>query len=598
MDKKNTLIGGLLIAAAFASLYLGQKLSPSPAPLPAGSAPVPAASPAASAAPTPATAAVTAGSAAFTTVTKDPAHATITTLENDYLSVHFTDLGGAIRDIGLRKFPAVLQKPEPYVINAVHADPMLAFVDFPGLDRHTAFALVSHSATEVVYRAVLDAQLEVTRRYTLVAAPDDKHDPYQLRAETTLRNLTDKLLPVSRLALSVGTISPVSETVYGQKISTGYSTGSNQTFINRTQLEGGSGFFGIGASETKAAISSGGPIAWAAIDNQFFAAILTPDQPGVGLVTTRVKLLPAAPDEQHNAFGLAGAAQFDVKPLPAHGESTFGLSFYVGPKEYRRLSNSDVFKADQDKIMQFGFFKFFSQILLTLMTWVHRGIPNWGLAIICTTLLLKIVFVPFTVAASRSAKRMQKIQPEMQVVREKFKDNPQKMQAATMELFKKHKVNPLGGCIPILITMPFFFGFYTMLQSAAELRFEPFLWAQDLSAADTVTHVFGLPINIMPLLMGATMIFQMRLTPQPSVDNAQAKMLKFMPWIFILFCYSFSCALALYSTINGLFTIAQQLVINRMKDAGDIASPTGIALEDAAALAGKPMKNITPKKKK
>ena len=167
-----------------------------------------------------------------------------------------------------------------------------------------------------------------------------------------------------------------------------------------------------------------------------------------------------------------------------------------------------------------------------------------------------------------------------------------------MELFKKHKVNPLGGCIPILITMPFFFGFYTMLQSAAELRFEPFLWARDLSAADTVAHVFGLPINIMPLLMGATMIFQMRLTPQPSVDNAQAKMLKFMPWIFILFCYSFSCALALYSTINGLFTIGQQLIINRMKDAGDIASPTGIALEDAAALAGKPMKNITPKKPK
>ena len=98
--------------------------------------------------------------------------------------------------------------------------------------------------------------------------------------------------------------------------------------------------------------------------------------------------------------------------------------------------------------------------------------------------------------------------------------------------------------------------------------------------------------------MGATMIFQMRLTPQPSVDNAQARMLKFMPWIFILFCYSFSCALALYSTINGLFTIGQQLIINRLKDEGDVASPGGIAMEDMAALAGKPMKNVTPKKKK
>ena len=318
----------------------------------------------------------------------------------------------------------------------------------------------------------------------------------------------------------------------------------------------------------------------------------------MGLLTRRVKLRPLAPDDQRNAYGLAAAAQFDVKPLPAHGSATLALSFYAGPKEYRRLSNTDIFKADQDKVMQFGFFKWFSQILLTLMTWVHQGIPNWGFTIIVTTLILKIVFVPFTLAASRSAKRMQKIQPEMQAVREKFKDNPQKLQAATMELFKKHKVNPVGGCIPILITMPFFFGFYQMLQSAAELRFEPFLWAHDLAAADTVGHVFGLPINIMPLLMGATMIFQMRLTPQPSVDNAQARMLKFMPWIFILFCYSFSCALALYSTINGLFTIGQQLIINRLKDEGDVASPGGIAMEDMAALAGKPMKNVTPKKKK
>jgi len=232
------------------------------------------------------------------------------------------------------------------------------------------------------------------------------------------------------------------------------------------------------------------------------------------------------------------------------------------------------------------------------MTWVHKWLPNWGLAIIVTTLILKVVFLPFTLAASRSAKRMQKIQPEMQAVREKFKDNPQKLQAATMELFKKHKVNPLGGCIPILITMPFFFGFFQMLRSAAELRFSPFLWAPDLASADTVAHVFGLPINIMPILMGATMVIQMRLTPQPSVDNAQAKMLKFMPYIFTLFCYTFSCALALYSTVNGVFTIVQQLVINRMKDEGDVASPAGIAMEDAAAIAGKPMKNVTPKKPK
>ena len=150
-----------------------------------------------------------------------------------------------------------------------------------------------------------------------------------------------------------------------------------------------------------------------------------------------------------------------------------------------------------------------------------------------------------------------------------------------------------GGCLPILVTLPFFFGFFTMLRSAAELRFQPFLWAPDLSATDTVAVLFGiLPLNIMPLLMGATMVIQMQLTPSPSVDNAQMKMMKFMPYVFILFCYSFSCALSLYSFINGLFTIGQQLVINRMKD------PVETAPAVATGPGGKPLKNVTPAKKK
>ena len=240
--------------------------------------------------------------------------------------------------------------------------------------------------------------------------------------------------------------------------------------------------------------------------------------------------------------------------------------------------------------MQFGFFSFFSKILLTLMTWVHQHmVASWGWAIVITTLILKFVFLPLTLSASKSAKRMQKIQPEMAALKEKFKDNPQKMQQATMELFKKHRVNPVGGCLPILITIPFFIGFFSMLQSTAELRFQTFLWATDLSAPDTVARLWGLPINIMPILMGATMIIQMRLTPQPTVDNAQAKMFKFMPYFFALICYNFSCALSLYSTINGLFTIVQQIIINRMKDPEPVA---------AVATGGgrRGMKNVTPKK--
>jgi YidC/Oxa1 family membrane protein insertase len=161
-----------------------------------------------------------------------------------------------------------------------------------------------------------------------------------------------------------------------------------------------------------------------------------------------------------------------------------------------------------------------------------------------------------------------------------------------MELFKANKVNPVGGCLPMLITLPFFFGFYRMLSSSAELRFAPFLWAHDLSAPDTVAVIpilGGIPINILPLLLGATMLLQMQLTPQPTVDNSQAKMMKFMPLIFMFVCYGYSCALSLYSTVNAMFTIVQQLVINRMKDAEPVVA--------AVAKGGKGLKNVTPKRK-
>jgi YidC/Oxa1 family membrane protein insertase len=167
-----------------------------------------------------------------------------------------------------------------------------------------------------------------------------------------------------------------------------------------------------------------------------------------------------------------------------------------------------------------------------------------------------------------------------------------------MEVFRKHKINPMSGCLPALITMPLFSAFFFMLPSAAELRFQSFLWAFDLSAPDTVGHLpgIGLPINIFPLLAAGAMMLQMRLVPTPTADNMQTKMMKWGMPIFLLFIwYSFSCALALYSTVNNLFAAGQQLVINRMRDTGDPAAATA----PATVPGGKrPMKNVTPARKK
>jgi YidC/Oxa1 family membrane protein insertase len=326
------------------------------------------------------------------------------------------------------------------------------------------------------------------------------------------------------------------------------------------------------------------------VKNQFFTSILTPDAPATSLITRRVKLLTALPDADHNAYGIAGAAQFELPALAAGASAKLGSNFYVGPKEYKRLANTDVFKADQDKVMDYGFFGWASKLLITLMTWMHSWAGNWGLAIMLTTLALKVLFIPLTLASTKSMKRMAKLQPELAALKEKYKDDPKKQQMATMQLFKDRKVNPVSGCLPQLLTIPFFMGFYSMLSSTAELRYAPFLWAHDLASPDTLLHLGPIPLNVLPLLLGVTMIFQMKLTPtSPTMDATQATMMKFMPIIFTFFCYSLPAALSLYSTTNGLFTIGQQLLINRMKDEEEPATP--------APAGGKPVKNVTPKKK-
>jgi YidC/Oxa1 family membrane protein insertase len=438
---------------------------------------------------------------------------------------------------------------------------------------------------------VLDGKLEVTRRYSLAPNQGDGSDPYQLRHETTFRNLGDQTAPLPRVAWNIGTAAPIGERDLGDMITSGHSNGKEQVFNARTRLEKSNGFFGIGASEQKPSIASPGPVVWGIVSNQFFTSILTPDEPASGLVTRRIKLVSTLQDEDHNAYGLTAAAQFDVKPLAPHGEAKLATNFYVGPKEYRRLANPAVFKADQDKVMQYGFFKFFSALLVTLMNWMHRVVPNWGVAIVLSTLLLKVIFLPLTIKATRSMKRMAKLQPLMVAIREKFKDNPAKQQSAMMDLYKEHKVNPMGGCIPMLIPFPFFIGFFSMLRSTSELRYAPFLWAGDLAAPDTVGHLFGIPINVLPILLTAMTFLQMRITPTPNADPAQAKMMQFMPLIFLFIYYSMPAALSLYSTANAIFTIVQQAIINRMKDDGDPATVT-------TGSDGRVIKNVTPPKRK
>jgi len=613
MDKKNMLIGGALMVCAIGFLIYGNRFAPPPpAPLPSATQTAPEAgpsgtpsSPGAAGAPAFSASPSSTNNATFAAIIKDNTDARVTTLRNEFVEVRLTDFGAAVRDVAFLKYPAVQGQPAPFVFNQLHADPMLAFVDFPGLDRSVRFERVSANSTEVVFQLILENRIEVTRRYSIRPAGAtlaESEDPYEIRHETTFRNLTDQTIALPRAAVSLGTAAPFSALDYGQYLNVGFFDGEDFRFNERSELQGG-GFmtnFGVGDRNPKPFIEQPGNVIWATVKNQFFAAILTLDQPGVGIVTRRVELPPFPGSTQTN-IGVAGSARIDLKALAPQGSSTFSGDFYVGPKEYKRLSG---FEQKQDKIMQFDRY-FFNRMLLsgyvgpfllTLLHSAHSVVPSWGWSIVLMTLFLKIITLPFTLAASRASKRMQKLQPQIQAVREKFKDNPQKLNQATMEIFKENKVNPVGGCLPILITIPLFVGFFAMLQSASELRFAPFLWANDLSAPDTVARIFGFPLNIMPLLMGVTMVVQMRLTPTPTTDNMQMKIMQFMPIMFTLFCYNFSCALALYSTVNGLFTIVQQLAVNKFTKDEPIAGAAAAA-KPAGGNPWKKTKNVTPKKK-
>jgi YidC/Oxa1 family membrane protein insertase len=608
MDKKNLTLGILFIAAAFATLILGGLNQPAPAPVGAPPPAAPASIAAGEtspegAAPAPALSAPsTAPASMLAALANDRADATATILANEFITVRLTDFGGAIQDVAFKKYPATYGSEQSFVFNQRRVAPMLAIAELPGLGANTRFELVSATATEVVYRTVFENRLEVIRRYVLPGA-NSEGDPYRIRHETTVRNITETTIQPPRLVLELGTTTLVSANDAGLYLNVATYDGDKAQVVERGDLQGGGFLHWIGISNNPpvAVLEQTRPIVWAAVKNQFFASIYTPDLAGQSVAVRNVELPPLEGSTRTDT-GITAAARFDLAPLAPGASLIHSGHFYVGPKEYTRLNQ---FGNREDKVMQFDRYFFnriflsgiFAPLLNKLMVWTHGFVGNWGMAIVLMTLLLKVVTLPLTLAASKSAKRMGKLAEPMKAIREKHKDNPKKQQEATLALFKEHKVNPAGGCIPILITMPLFVGFFAMLMGTAELRFQSFLWVTDLSAPDTVWRVPGLnlPLNIMPLLMGATMIIQMRLTPQPTAtEGPQVMIMKIMPWIFTLICYNFAAGLALYSTINGIFTIGQQLAVNKFtKD-----EPVGISPASIATRTGKALKNVTPNKKK
>ena len=305
-------------------------------------------------------------------------------------------------------------------------------------------------------------------------------------------------------------------------------------------------------------------LSWAAVNNQFYTTVLAAlgekpneDPAARGVWAVRFPITPpegngtSAPGTPIYAItGAIGLAPLKLAP----GESqTLRFQIYTGPKEYKRLK---ALGHGEDDILNFGLFKIFSVFLLTSMNFLYRFLGNYALAIIVLTCIIKACLWPLQSKAIREMKKMSLLGPKMAELKEKLKDDPQKLNQAMWQLQREYGVNPMGGCLPTVAQMPIFFGFYSMLGTAVELRQSSFLWVKDLSVPDTVGHIFGVPINPLPIIMAATMFWQMKITPKTG-DQQQQKIFMFMPFIFIVFCYNFAAALALYWTVQNLLSVLQ-----------------------------------------
>ena len=241
---------------------------------------------------------------------------------------------------------------------------------------------------------------------------------------------------------------------------------------------------------------------------------------------------------------------------------------YAGPKEHDNLKKLDV---GLEHIIDFGFFSIISRPLFWLMKFFHKFMGNYGWAIVLLTIVTRIPFIPLLNKSQASMKKMQEIQPKMAEIKEKYKKDPQRMQKETMELYKKYKVNPLGGCLPMLLQIPVFFALYKILSVAIELRDAPFmLWITDLSGPDTLFGhipswlplIGGFAVGPLPIAMGITMVIQQKMTPS-SADPAQQKMMMLMPIIFTFMFLNFASGLVLYWLVNNILSIVQQFHVNR-----------------------------------
>lgn len=566
MDKKAWIAVTLSIVGIIAWQYYYTKQLNQP--VPAGE-PAAAATPAPSVAPTPPPVPTPAPELRSApgpgAATPDKSDEQVETIRNAAAELRFTNKGGGIASATLLGAQHTNARGGQIVLNEFGSLPIGSLVEKPGdvVDSTQTYTATREGEAMVFERTTKDG-LRIVKRFKVSGA--NAKEQYVTELEVTFTNTGATTYRDDGLYLNVGSASPI----HGADMPTytGFDwvrDGSHkETVVSYFDAGSFLGFFKTSDAKNSY-VEPTDRLMWAGVKNQFYTTLVTglvgpadkPEQLPVRGVWANRFTTPwpdkTEPSSHTPIFGIAGAIGLPPLKLDAGASQSLKFQIYTGPRSYDRLK---ALGRGEEEMMNFGMFKVFSVFLLRSMTVLKDWLGNYALAIVLLTILIKAVLWPLQSKAIKAQKKMSLLAPKMKELQEKYKDDPTQLNQAVMQMYKDYGVSPLGGCLPTAAQMPIFFGFYYMLGTAVELRNSGFLWVHDLTQPDTVAQVFGIPINPLPLLMAGTMFWQMAITPKTG-DPSQQRIFMLMPLIFIIFCYNFASALALYWTIQNLLSVVQ-----------------------------------------
>lgn len=497
-----------------------------------------------------------------------PTEEELVVLENDKVSFTLTNIGGGIKFAEFKNEFDVGSKTSRVRINRFGSGPIGAIAGAGETLENIPYAYKAEESTEgkkAVYIAKLPSGLVAKKTFTLNQG-DEPGAAYLMDFDLQIENTTTAALNLNQWSLFLGESSPLYEAEWPQQ------TGFFWREDGEIHFTDGGTFKGGWFSAAKSIVNSPEEtIEFAGVTNQFFATVMRPKEktPTNMWAKSSQVMLPGGAKAHTSVRAGLRLPSGELKPAEL---KSFQYRIFIGPKHNILLRKMDKnWGEGWGDVMQYGWFWFVSRPLNFLLNTYHGWLDgiarkwSWGLAIILLTITVRFVIWPLHAKSTHTMKRMAKLKPEMDKLKEKYPDDPNKLNTEMMGLYRKFGINPLGGCLPMFIQIPIFFGFYRMLQYAVELRGQGFLWVNDLSQPDTLGHVAGIPINLLPVVMAITSFLQIKMTPMTG-DKMQQRIIMFMPFMFFFFCYNFASALALYWTTQNIFSIGQTWLMSKVPE--------------------------------